>query len=176
MDYKYTEQLLERYWLCETSLEEERILRAFFCQENVPDGLRKYKSLFALEKESMQQHSLGDDFDKRMLELVGHSEPQRVKAVRISLQQRMMPLFKAAAVVAIIVSLGGAAQFQFGKTDGGDDINYADYKDTFSDPAVAYDQVEGALEMVSEGFCQSESSDSLASIGSAVNDNTKRTE
>ena len=114
MDYKYIEQLLERYWLCETSLEEERILRAFFCQENVPDGLRKYKSLFALEKESMQQHSLGDDFDKRMLELVGHSEPQRVKAVRISLQQRMMPLFKAAAVVAMVLTIGDAAQLSMG--------------------------------------------------------------
>ena len=30
MDYKYIEQLLERYWNCETSLEEEQILRAFF--------------------------------------------------------------------------------------------------------------------------------------------------
>ena len=25
MDYKYIEQLLERYWQCETSLEEEGI-------------------------------------------------------------------------------------------------------------------------------------------------------
>ena len=27
MDYKYIKQLLERYWNCETSLEEEDILR-----------------------------------------------------------------------------------------------------------------------------------------------------
>ena len=32
MDYKYIEQLLERYWACETTLEEEQILRAFFLQ------------------------------------------------------------------------------------------------------------------------------------------------
>ena len=30
MDYKYIEQLLERYWQCETTLQEENILRAFF--------------------------------------------------------------------------------------------------------------------------------------------------
>ena len=30
MDYKYIEQLLERYWQCETSVEEESELRAFF--------------------------------------------------------------------------------------------------------------------------------------------------
>ena len=29
MDYKYIKQLLERYWVCETSLEEEEILRTF---------------------------------------------------------------------------------------------------------------------------------------------------
>ncbi|MBQ4446467.1 MAG: pyruvate ferredoxin oxidoreductase, partial [Prevotella sp.] len=32
MDYKYIEQLLERYWQGMTTLEEERILRAFFSQ------------------------------------------------------------------------------------------------------------------------------------------------
>ena len=36
MDYKYIEQLLERYWKCETSLEEEQILRTFFRQEEIP--------------------------------------------------------------------------------------------------------------------------------------------
>ena len=32
MDYKYIEQLLERYWQGETSLQEEAILRSFFSQ------------------------------------------------------------------------------------------------------------------------------------------------
>ena len=36
MDYKYIEQLLERYWNCETSLEEEAILRMFFSQDDIP--------------------------------------------------------------------------------------------------------------------------------------------
>ena len=35
MDYRYIEQLLERYWQCETSIEEERILKAFFSQDEV---------------------------------------------------------------------------------------------------------------------------------------------
>ena len=37
MDYKYIEQLLERYFNAETSLEEESILRTFFSQTDVPD-------------------------------------------------------------------------------------------------------------------------------------------
>ena len=36
MDYKYINQLLERYWECKTTLEEEQILRSFFSQLCVP--------------------------------------------------------------------------------------------------------------------------------------------
>ena len=45
MDYKYIKQLLERYWNCETSLEEEDILRTFFSQEDIPSELESYKAL-----------------------------------------------------------------------------------------------------------------------------------
>ena len=54
---------------------------------------------------------LGDDFDARMEALVG--EPVTVKAKVVTLRQRMMPLFKAAAVVAIILTLGNASQMAF---------------------------------------------------------------
>ena len=47
MDYKYINQLLDRYWKCETSLEEEEILRTFFRQDELPAELKPYKSLFS---------------------------------------------------------------------------------------------------------------------------------
>ena len=108
MDYKYIEQLLERYWLCETSLEEEQILRTFFSQENVPVSLLPYKDLFTYEQTDVETTQLGDDFDRKMLEMVGEGAP--VKARTISLTQRLKPLFKAAAIVAIILTLGNAMQ------------------------------------------------------------------
>lgn len=111
MDYKYIEQLLERYWNCETSLEEEQILRTFFSQKDVPVSLLKYKDLFCYEQAETAGDTLGDDFDARMTALV--SEPKPVKARTISLTQRLMPLFKAAAVVAIFLTLGNAAQVAF---------------------------------------------------------------
>ena len=46
MDYKYIEQLLERYWKAETSIEEEDILRAFFSQQDIPAALKQYQPLF----------------------------------------------------------------------------------------------------------------------------------
>jgi hypothetical protein len=102
MDYKYIEQLLESYWQGQTTLQEEAILRSFFSQTNLPQELRKYQPLFTYEKEE----PLGDDFDARILNIIG-DEP---KAKTISFTSRLMPLFKAAAIVAIILTLVNAAQ------------------------------------------------------------------
>lgn len=102
MDYKYIEQLLERYWQCETTLQEETILRTFFSQPDIPEALQKYQALFACE--SQKEEQLGDDFDARMLDLIGEAPKT------ITLKDRLMPLFKAAAIVAILLTLGNAAQ------------------------------------------------------------------
>lgn len=104
MDYKYIEQLLERYWQGETSLQEETILKTFFSQPDIPENLRKYRDLFVYETEKADV--LGDDFDARMLEMVGEAP----KAKTVTFTSRLMPLFKAAAIVAIVLTLGNAAQ------------------------------------------------------------------
>ena len=97
MDYKYIEQLMERYWNAETSLEEESILRSFFSQENIPAEMEQWRPLFVAGGE---EPKLSDDFDTRILTMIGE-ENQHVQAQEVKLTQRLMPLFKAAAVVAI---------------------------------------------------------------------------
>ena len=104
MDYKYIEQLLERYWEAETSLQEETILRTFFSQPDIPENLRKYQSLFVCEQQ--REEVLGEDFDARILDQIGDAP----LAKTVTLKSRLMPLFKAAAIVAIILTLGNAAQ------------------------------------------------------------------
>ena len=104
MDYKYIEQLLERYWQGETTLQEEAILRAFFTQDTIPANLMKYKVLFNC---GLQEETLDDDFDARILNSIGEEEP---KAKIVTLASRLKPLFKAAAIVAILLTLGNAAQ------------------------------------------------------------------
>mgnify|MGYP000110997543 FL=1 len=56
MDFKYIEQLLERYWRCETSLEEEAQLRAFFTKEEIPEHLLRYKDLFVYQQFQQEEH------------------------------------------------------------------------------------------------------------------------
>ena len=114
MDYKDIEQLLERYWQCETSIEEEAALRNFFVKEEVPAHLLRYKNLFVYQQ-VQQEVGLGEDFDVRILAEV---EPTVVKAKRLTLTGRFVTLFKAAAVIAIIHYLGNVAQHSFSGDDG----------------------------------------------------------
>lgn len=161
MDYKYIEQLLDKYWECETTLQEEAILRSFFSQENVPDSLIKYRDLFALQQTDSKEMQLGEDFDSKILGII-EEEEKTVKAITIPFTTRLKPLFKAAAAVAVIVTLGNAAQLSFNSETCDEEIDYASIKDTYNDPQAAYDKMENALQLVSEGFVSASASDSLA--------------
>ena len=48
MDSKDIEQLLEKYWMCETSLEEEQQLRDFFRGKAVPESMKEATALFKI--------------------------------------------------------------------------------------------------------------------------------
>ena len=160
MDYKYIEQLLQRYFQCETSLQEEQILKAFFAQDEqeLPQNLAQYRPLFAAIE---PQEQLGDDFDARLLALT--QQPDTVKARTISLAERLQPLMRAAAIVAVVITLGTAIDRSLqGSGTSADEINYAAYKDTYDDPAMAYDQMKDALMLMSEGFSQAQKADSLS--------------
>ena len=111
MDYKYINQLLNKYWEGTSSLEEERILRAFFSQKDVPGSFLAYKELFVYEQQEQERGVMSADFDDRLLALVGEDTP--VKAHKLTLTRRLLPLFKAAAMVAIILTLGNAMQVSF---------------------------------------------------------------
>lgn len=115
MNYEYIEQLLERYWECQTTLEEEAILRSFFAQDNVPMHLLQYRQLFAYQNEQHKTEKLSDDFDERIMSIIAKQQP--VKARTITLSQRLRPLYRAAAIVAIILTLGTAAQKAMEPTD-----------------------------------------------------------
>ena len=160
MDYKYIEQLLERYWNCETSLEEEQILRTFFNQKEVPAHLARYQELFMFEK-AQQDVSLGEDFDEKLLAAAGINEetskenPRRIKAGKFTIAHRLRPLYRAAAAVAIITLLGTATQHSLqmeeNSNKGGWDYNTAAYKDSYQDPQKAYEMGMEALDLFNEG-------------------------
>jgi len=147
MDYKYIEQLLERYWAAETTLEEEGILRTFFSQKEIPAELGQYRDLFVYESKEMESRHLGDDFDERILAMMKEESQTTVKAREISLKQRLMPLFKAAAVVAIILTIGGAMQRPW---DASWNDPRADYANSYSMEVDSADVTPMQAENVTE--------------------------
>ncbi len=145
MDYKYIEQLLDRYFAAETTVEEEHILKAFFAQaeDNMPQELSQYRPLF----EAMSDKEVLDDqFDEHILALV--DEQPVVKARRVKLSERLRPLFSAAAIVAIVLTLSNAINKSF-KTEEpaqATSDSYAEYVTPSNEPAMAYEQTAGAVQ------------------------------
>lgn len=151
MDYKYIEQLIEKYWECETSVMEEHILRSFFSQEEIPAHLLPYREVFVYQQ-TQQEVKLGADFDEKVLAVI---EAPVVKARQLTFASRFMPLMKAAAMVAFVITLGNVAQRSFLAEDNLD-YNYETYKDTYKDPQMAYEQLSSALMKVSKGIHKSQ--------------------
>jgi len=128
--------LLERYFNAETTLEEEQTLRDFFSGDDVPAELQQWRALFVND----ECETLGDDFDARIMEAIGRQSTENdaqpvVKARVVSLTQRLMPLFKAAAVVAILLTVGGALQTPFDNAWNTPD-DYARYQQELDSVAV----------------------------------------
>lgn len=160
MDYKYIEQLLSRYFEAESTLKEEQILKTFFAQddEEMPVELRPYKSLFAaMESDDV----LGADFDERILAIVEDrtstendekQEETATKARVISIAERFRPLLRAAAVVAVILTLSTAINQSF-RDDNvwTDEEQIAHYQDEIRKAAIAAATADSVL-LYSEGI------------------------
>lgn len=182
MDYKYIEQLLDRYFLCETSLEEESILRTFFGQSDVPASLLQYKELFLAQKVSEER--LSNDFDERIMSMIANdvkavdnnvkaidddaqtvsSEEQQnaipvVKAKELHLSYQLRPFFRAAAVVAVILSFSLAVQQAMYSSQDQNGTVYGS-----ASPGVVSNQPETALDQ--HGIVARP--DSLAQLSSEV--------
>lgn len=133
MDYKYIEQLLERYWNGETTVEEEDILRAFFRQSVLPAHLARYRSFFACMQEE-RQLGLGDDFDRRVLAEI---ERPVVKARRLTLRSRFLPLYKAAAMMVLLFTVGGVVKHIADTDRAGVVYVYDQFDGADTDPQMA---------------------------------------
>lgn len=125
MDYKYIEQLIERYFDCQTTLQEEQILRSFFAQEDVPVRLLQYADLFKYEVE-IQECTLGVDFDRRVIAAIETLDseqgevqaPQPESNIRVLRpRSRMLPFWRAAAIVAVVLTISNAADSAFSTND-----------------------------------------------------------
>lgn len=139
MDSKQLEQLLEKYWNCETSLEEEKQLRDYF-QGEVPERLKETADLFRYFEAQQTSSVGGEDFDAVVIKKIKRQKPER-KSVTM--------LFNYARIAAGLIVVVTATYFVR------QEVRKAyppEIVDTYSDPKLALEETKKALMMISKGF------------------------
>jgi hypothetical protein len=157
--------LLEKYWLAETSVEEEEQLAAYFRQPVVAPELEPFRHVFAYfasEASVVPNDDLGD----RILErIAGLDRAQATPATIRSLPRRNLfgrqVWWAAAAVVVLGISVYLAVPSQHREGGGGSNKTHSNsvadngrpagiaVKDTYDDPKLALAAIQKALLAVS---------------------------
>ena len=115
--------LLEKYYKGETSDQEEKYLKRYFVEHDVPDELNEEKEIFLYYSEESDIPDASGDFEMRIIRAVQNQEtgqPDRKSGFRL------FTLISAAAGVLLLIG----SYFIF--------MNRSFEKDTFSDPQLAY--------------------------------------
>lgn len=143
MDSRRIDELLERYWACETSLEEEQQLRDYFQGSNIPEQHKEAAAMFWYFSFNKKK-SIGDDgFEKKILH---HAHGKKNSKV-IQLFYNSMRI--AAGIAVLLVAIYFVRK----------EVRKADpvaMEDTYSDPKLAFEETKKALMMISKGFTQAE--------------------
>jgi hypothetical protein len=139
MDSKQLEQLLEKYWNCETSLEEEKQLRDYF-QGEVPENLRETAGLFRYFEEQQLKSVGGSDFDETVIKKIKQHKPEGRSVKMIFNYARI------AAGLIVVVTATYFVRLEVRKAYPPEIV------DTYSDPKLALEETKKALMMISKGF------------------------
>ncbi len=140
MDLTKIENILQRYWTCETSIEEEKLLKEFFSGNDVPECLLEYKPLFVWEKQQ-QAYKSCDDFDQKILANIHLQSKKKQPVIKY-----FYPILKVAAVALALITIGvGVYTTQTEKRAAPQVI----YLETYSDPQDAMNKVNMVFDKVS---------------------------
>jgi hypothetical protein len=142
MDSNKIDELLIKYWNCETSLEEEQQLREYFRGESVPEQWKETATLFRYFEERKKKTLNDVSFDREVLEKVKAPKGKMVKLVQNTLRI-------AAGVAVLMVAIW------FVRNEIRNDSvaqNPGQIKDTYNDPKLALEETKKAFLMISKSF------------------------
>ena len=137
MDYKDIEDLLDKYWACETSLEEEDRLKVFFSKEDVPENLLPYVPMFRYYQQ-IRSRKTSSDFDENILDRIKRNDVVNVK------QRYISRMYKVAAAVLLVLSFVLIHERYISVKK--EAISFA--QDTFEDPKAALDEAKRVSDQI----------------------------
>ncbi|HYG02262.1 MAG TPA: hypothetical protein VD927_07425 [Chryseosolibacter sp.] len=138
MDSKKIEQLLAKYWECETSLEEEQALREYFRSGAYPEHLRETAALFNYFEVSKKKSLADDAFEAKVV-----SKVQPKRGIVVSLVRNSM---RIAAGIAVLIVAFFIVKNEIRKSTPQEIV------DTYDDPRLAFEETKKALMMISKSF------------------------
>lgn len=166
MELQKIEQLLEKYWDGDTSLEEEQILQDFFTEEKVPDHLQGVATLFRKFKTDRHFKTLDDDFDEAII----HKIEKAGSAWSFKSMLRI-----AAAVSLLLLSVFLIKDYANDRSENTAEVK-ATIENSYEDPKLAYEQTKQALllisSMMNEGTQHIEKLENFSEAQEKVKENT----
>ena len=130
-------ELLEKYWNCETSPEEEQKLREWFAGNDVPEDLQKYRNNF-LALNNFQKIEAPASVSRKVL--------AHLPSIRI------YPVLKIAASILVILSIGTGVYTHYQQEEFLKEV----FSETYSDPQDAIKETQAVLGKVSSSLLKVE--------------------
>lgn len=141
MDLSKIEKLLERYWNCVTTVEEEEELREFFKSNEVPSELTESAKLFKYF-DLQRSAKLDTKFENEVIKKIKDQKNPVVKSIGLNFSNYM----KIAAVVAGIITASVIFRLEFWDADKPQLL----VEDTFQTPEEAYEETKKAFLLIAE--------------------------
>jgi hypothetical protein len=141
MDSKRIEELLNRYWNCETTLEEESQLREYFQGSTIPAEHKEAAALFQYFHKNKNQTIQAKSFDA---DLIRRVKPKGKVVTLINYSLRI------AAGIAVLVVAIWFVRTEINKTQTAQNLG------VIEDEKLAFEQTKKALMMISENFGKAE--------------------
>lgn len=129
---KYINQLLDKYWAGETTLEDEKILAAYFNTGQVDEDFKPFKPLFEYFD---QQRQVSVDLEDQVMERI-RSKRIETKVIRLTWKRA---LAVAASLILLVTAGISTYRYQLSKKDT------LVMQDTFESPEEALEQTKAAL-------------------------------
>lgn len=138
MDSEKIKALLERYWNCETTLEEEQGLRDFFNGNDIPENLQQEAQLFRYLKQQQELKLTDLSFE--------HALKQKIQPKESKLRSLFSTGLKLAAGISVVVASFWLVRQEL-KEDQPEEV-----VDTYDDPQKAFEETKRALQLISKNF------------------------
>jgi len=134
-------KLLDRFYLGETSLEEEKILQKYFSSASVPEELIPDRDLFRSLGDASNSVAVPEGLNQKVLDVIDQQEKKMVRTRRIS----VFSLSGLAAGLLVVIAL----YVGYFRDDAPGLLASNQMIDTYEDPQDAYEEARSTMAYVS---------------------------